>query len=277
MEVFLNQIREVLFQLGFLPIVIFATLMSLYVYWIESRKSNKNQNSLFDGYFLSAILMVIWGRLTYLFTNPVDYEGLIWSFIPYERYPDGLFVFRLLPWRYFRIWDGEFLFTGLFVGFVIGATLYTLIYKRWRWRETMATVVFTSSMYLGTLLLISGFLVEDNNILGQGMVILALTLTYFFFSASIAKGIKGRNIKLWERVNYYVIFLFSLLLSLYIPTSLLASDITYWDRNNLYVFSAFSVISHIIFIIDVFRKDVKIKTEYRTRSVSISTNQPIKI
>lgn len=277
MEVFLNQIREVLFQLGFLPIVIFATLMSLYVYWIESRKSNKNQNSVFDGYFLAAILMVIWGRITYLLTNPVDYEGLIWSFIPYERYPDGLFVFRLLPWRYFRIWDGEFLFTGLFVGFVIGASLYTLIYKRWRWRETMATVIFTSSMYLGTLLLISGFMVEDNNILGQGVVILALTIIYFFFSASISRGIKNRNYKLWERVNYYVIFLFSLLLSLYIPTSLLASDITYWDKNNLYIFSIFSVISHIIFIIDVFRKDVKIKTEYRTRSVSISTNQPIKI
>lgn len=277
MDVFLNQIREVLFQLGFLPIVVFATLMSLYVFWLESRKSNKNQNSLFDGYFLAAILMVIWGRITYLFTNPADYEGLIWSFIPYERYPDGFFVFRLLPWRYFRIWDGEFLFTGLFLGFVIGAAFYTLVYKRWRWRETMSTVIFTSSMYLGTLLFISGFMVEDNNILGQGVVILALTLTYFFFSSSIARGIKSRNSKLWERVNYYLIFLFSILLSMYIPTSLLASDITYWDRINLYVFSGFSVISHIIYIIDVFRKDVKIKTEYRTRSVSISANQPIKI
>lgn len=277
MEVILTQTREFLFQLGFLPIVIFVTLIALYFFWVESRRTGKDQNSIFDSYFFGAIFMLIWGRLTYIFTNPVDYEGLIWSYIPYERYPEGLFIFRLLPWRYFRIWDGEFLFTGLFLGFVLGTALFSFIYKRWRWREMMSTIMFSAFTYLGILLTILGFMIEQNNVLYQGVVILSLSLSYFFTAGLVEKVFKVRKNKLWERLNYYLIFLFSILISLYIPSALLKSDINQWDRYNLYIFAAFSVISHIIFIVDVFRKSVKIKTEYRTRSVTISPNQPIKI
>jgi hypothetical protein len=277
MEPYLNQIREVLFQIGFLPIVVVIALFALYVYWKESVKTGKNQNSIFDGYFLSAIVMVIWGRFTYILTNPIDYEGLIWSFIPYERYPDGFFLFRLLPWRYFRIWDGEFLFTGLFIGFILAAFIFSTIYKRWRWREMMGTVIFTASTYMGLLLFVSGFLVENADLLKQGLITLIITIGYFIVSNLFRKIFQLKRPKFFEKLNYYLIFIFSLVVSYYIPSALLQSDITNWDRFNLNIFAIFSVCSHIIFIIDLFRKSVKIKTEYKTRSVNISANQPIKI
>lgn len=277
MDIIVSQLRSIILQLGFLPIVLFSTLISLFVYWKSSRASGKNQNSIFDGYLFSSILMVIWGRITYVLTNPVDYEGLIWSWIPYEKYSDGLYVFRLLPWRWFRVWDGEFLFTGLFIGFILGATFFTLAYKRWRWREMMGTIVFTASIYLGILLILSGFAIEDPKIFNQGLVMLIISYSYVIISNFFVRTFKLRNPKLSEYIGYYTTFFFSIIVSFYIPSSLLASEITAWDRNNLLIFCGFSVISHIIFIIDVFRKNVKIKTEYRTRSVSISTNQPIKI
>lgn len=277
METILSQTRVILFQLGFLPIVIVTTILTLYIFWKSSLDTEKNANSVFDGFLFSSILMVIWGRITYILTNPIDYQGLIWSFIPYERYPDGLYIFRLLPWRYLRIWDGEFLFTGLFIGFIIGASLFILLYKRWRWREMMGTVIFSSALYLGILLLVSGFLVESNDIFKQGVTILSLVLISRIVLKLLTKSLKERAYKTWESLSFYLTFFFSVLLSIYIPSSLLSSEITYWDRVNLYVFIVFSIVSHLIFVIDVFRKNVKIKTEYRTRSVSISANQPIKI
>lgn len=279
MEVYLNQIRDLLFQIGFLPIVITVAVISLFVYWKESMHTGKNQNSIFDGYFVSSIFMIIWGRLTYILTNPIDYEGLFWSIIPYERYPDGFFVFRLLPWRYFRVWDGEFLFTGLFIGFVISAFIFCVLYKRWRWREMMGAVVFTASTYLGLLLLVSGFLVQDNTVLMQGVITLGITAAYAFITSLVRRAFKAKEEggKGPEKLNYYITFLFSVIVSFYIPSALLASEITSWDAFNLKVFAVFSVFSHILFVIDIFRKTVKIKTEYKSRSVSISANQPIKI
>lgn len=277
METILSQTRAILFQLGFLPIVIVTTILTLYLFWKSSLDTDKNSNSVFDGFFFSSIIMVIWGRITYILTSPIDYQGLIWSFIPYERYSDGIYIFRLLPWRYLRIWDGEFLFTGLFVGFNIGAALFILLYKRWRWREMMGTVIFSSALYLGILLLVSGFLVESSDIFKQGVTILFLVIISRTILQLLTKSLKNRAYKTWESLTFFLTFFFSMLISIYIPLSLFSSEITYWDRVNLYIFIVFTLISHIIFIIDVFRKNVTIKTEYRTRSVSISANQPIKI
>ncbi|MCC7290177.1 hypothetical protein IT417_02930 [bacterium] len=277
MDVVLSQTRELLFQLGFLPIILFATLVSVYVYWREARFTHKNKNSIFDGYLFSLIIAVIWGRVSYILTKPIDYDGLIWSLIPYERYPDGFYLFRLLPWRYFRVWDGEFLFTGLFVGFIFAATLFCLAYKRWRWREVFPAVISGGAVYLGVLLSIFGFLIGSSVVLTQGGVILGVCLVYFILARTLGKALHDSLTRLWERLNYLLIFFFTSIICLYVPSALLSSEITDWDRYNMYAFVIFAVLAHLIFIVDVFRKEVKIKTEYRTRSVSISANQPVKI
>lgn len=277
MNQIVEQTRGILSQLGFLPIILFVTFIALYVYWREARYTNKNQNSIFDNFIFSTVIMVIWGRLSYLFSNPESYEGLIWSVFPYERYPDGFYLFRLLPWRYFRIWDGEFLFTGLFVGLIFSAFLYSIFAKKWRWREMMGAVVSCSAVYLGGLLFFLGFISQTQLIINQSITILSLSLMYFVIARLLGKTLYKKNGKLWEKLNYYTIFLYTLIISIYIPSVLLKSDITLWDRYNLLAFSFFSIISMIIFVIDVMRKEVKINTKYRSRSVSISTNQPIKL
>lgn len=273
----LDTIRGYIFQVGFLPIILFSGISSLYIYWLESKKMKKNQNSIFDGFFLSSLLTLIWGRIAYILANPQSYEGLIWSAVPYEKYPDGFYVFRLLPWRYFRIWDGEFLLPALFVGFFIFSFLYSVVIKKWRWREMMASVTATSVFSFGILLFIYGFVTSINTLLIQGGVLISLTVIYLIVSAAVRTIFLNQGIKIWERFNYLTIFIYSLASYIYIPWTLLKSGITDFDKWNIYVFAMFAAVSIILFVIDVMRKTVIIKTEYKTRSVSISTNQPVKI
>lgn len=277
MNEFVEQARVFVSQVGFLPVILLVTFFSLYVFWREARFTGKNQNSIFDSFAFSTIFIFIWGRISYLLANPQNYEGLIWSIFPYERYPDGFYLFRLLPWRYVRFWDGEFLFTGLFIGLIISSFIYSTFGKKWRWREMMGAVVSSGSVYLGGLLFFLGFVSSSNDIIFQSFVILGMSIAYFITARLLGKSLNKSNKKLWEKLNYYLIFLYSIIMSFYIPSVLLKSEITYWDKVNMYIFIAFSVISFVLYIIDVMRKEVKIKTQYRSRSVAISTNQPVKI
>ncbi|MCK9369012.1 hypothetical protein M0R04_03565 [Candidatus Dojkabacteria bacterium] len=270
-------VREFISDVGFLPVVIFAFLVCLYVYWEQSKRANKNENSIFDGFFISSFFMVIWGRISYIFSNPSNYEGLVWSLVPYEKYPDGLYIFRLLPWRYFRIWDGEFLFTGLFIAFVIASFLYCTVIKKWRWREMMATIILSSTVFLGTLFSIIGFVNSVKSLFIQGVVLLSISLVYSILYGGLKRRLKEKKAVLFEKLNYLLVFVYSLSISIYLPVSVLNSDITDWDRNNMYIFIAFSIISFAVFIIDIFRKNVILQARYKVRSTSISTNQPIKL
>lgn len=273
----LEAIKNIISAVGFLPVIVVVSIIGLYIFWSESKKMGKNQNSIFDGFFLSALVSVIWGRVTFILANPGNYVGLPWSIVPYERYPDGFYVFRLLPWRYIRIWDGEFMFTGLFIGFILFAFIYAILIKKWRWREMISSILASSSSSLGLLLLIFGFVTKTRFLLVQGIVIICIIVAYFILSYVLGKILQKNNGKLWEKLNYILIGVFTLSVSSYTTFSILTSEITPWDRVNIQIFVGFSVLSFILFIIDVFRSSAVIKTTYSTRSVSISTNQPVKI
>jgi prolipoprotein diacylglyceryltransferase len=272
-----ESIRSFISSTGFLPVVILAFLICLYVYWVQAKRVGKNQNSIFDGFFISSFIMVIWGRISYLLSNPSNYEGLVWSLVPYEKYPDGFFIFRLLPWRFFRVWDGEFLFTGLFVAFILTSFIYCVLVKKWRWREMLATTLLSATVFLGTLFAIYGFVNGVDSLLWQGVILLFASVVYSTIYNVLKAVVEKKNGPLFEKLNYLFIFLYTCFVSIYLPFSILNSDITSWDSSNMYIFIAFSVISLIVYIIDVFRKNIVFQARYKVRSTSISTNQPIKL
>ena len=94
-----NIIREVNPFVGLL--IIF--FLGMYLFWKESSRSRKNNSSVFDAFILSILLGIVIGRAMFVILNWTEFSQYIWYWLPYERYGNEIFMFRLLPWRFLRI------------------------------------------------------------------------------------------------------------------------------------------------------------------------------
>lgn len=275
MGIDIAQLRDIVISVGFIPILFVTGLLGLYSFWREATFTRKNRSSIFDMFLFILIFAAIWGRLTYIFANSQEYSSLIWFPFPYERYSDGFYLFRLLPWRYFRVWDGGFLFTGAFLGAVVSGYAFSTFIKRWRWKQMINTVYVPATFMLSVTLLFSGILVNSEALLSQGITLGTLVLGYMAISWIIYKRVL-LNIKTYERLFYMINALFVVASSSYIFFSLLGSEITQWDRLNLYAFGAFTVAALLFYIYDATRIEMNIETKTNIRT-TISTNQPVRI
>ena len=131
-ESLLNQIYEILSQIGFLPMLLIIYMVVMYVFWYNSYKANKDSGSVFDQWFFTTIIMIIWGRVAYIIEFWGYYMKWPWFWLPYEKYGDTVYWFRTLPWRFFAIWDGGFLFIPMFFAFLLLSYFYVVRVKRWR-------------------------------------------------------------------------------------------------------------------------------------------------
>ena len=91
--------------------------VGMYVFWKEASRSRKNNSSVFDSFLFSVLFGIIIGRIVYIVLDWNEFSSYTWYWLPYERYGDQIYMFRLLPWRFLRIWDGQldvlFTFIGL--------------------------------------------------------------------------------------------------------------------------------------------------------------------
>lgn len=116
--------------------------IGLYIFWKEAVRSRKNNSSVFDAFIVSIIVGVFIGRVVYIILNWSDFSSYIWYWLPYERYGDQIYLFRLLPWRFFQFWDGQIDILYTFLGVLLSQTLIVVFRKKWRWSEMF------SAMYL---------------------------------------------------------------------------------------------------------------------------------
>lgn len=116
--------------------------IGLYVFWKEAVRSRKNNSSVFDIFIVSIIIGLFIGRVMYIILNWSDFSSYTWYWLPYERYGDQVYLFRLLPWRFFQFWDGQLDILYTFLGVLLSQTLIVIFRKKWRWCELF------SAMYL---------------------------------------------------------------------------------------------------------------------------------
>ena len=141
----INFIRSINPLLGLF--VIF--FIGLYIFWKEAVRSRKNNSSVFDAFILSIIVGLIIGRIIYIILNWSDFSSYVWYWLPYERYGDQIYLFRLLPWRFFQFWDGQLDILYTFLGVLLSQTLIVVLKKKWRWSEMF------SAMYLSNWIMIA--------------------------------------------------------------------------------------------------------------------------
>ena len=100
-------------NISFITMLVIIYLVTMVIFWYESKNAQKNTNSIFDMWFFSSIVMIIWGRIGFIITFWDEFNQWNWFWLPYERYGDMMYIFRAMPWRLFKIWDGGFLFSWL--------------------------------------------------------------------------------------------------------------------------------------------------------------------
>ena len=109
---------------------------------MERIRSRKNRSSVFDIFLISSSLSLLVGRIVYIVLEWKTFSSYIWYWLPYEKYGDKIYLFRLLPWRFISIWDGGLDILGLFISLLLLLTLYSLVVKKWRWKQMFFQYIF---------------------------------------------------------------------------------------------------------------------------------------
>lgn len=262
------------------PILPFFIIIfiSLYVFWSNAKITDKDRNSVFDMFIIAFIVMIFWGRLMFIFSHLDDFIGLPWSIPPYERYSDGIFFFRLLPWKYFNLWNNgvlELQTFPMFVSYVIFLTLYSFFVKRWRWKDIISAILFSSTIAFSIILIISGIFDQyyEVYILGFWLfIIIAIIQTISIIIYSIYKKNDEKSQRIyfiWTVISLFVIIGY---LFYFTFTILLAKS----DLIHMYVYLGWGVFSIIFYFFDMNRNIEVIQTVIKSKPV-ITPNTPIRL
>lgn len=192
--------------------------IGLYIFWKEAVRSRKNNSSVFDAFIVSIIVGVFIGRVVYIILNWSDFSSYIWYWLPYERYGDQIYLFRLLPWRFFQFWDGQIDILYTFLGVLLSQTLIVVFRKKWRWSEMF------SAMYLSNWVMIA--------------------LTYLFV------GVQGKN-DIWIKHGIWILIPFVLFLLLQGILVNMYKDkrkeVVRMILHNIFALVAVAIISYVYF------------------------------
>jgi hypothetical protein len=268
-------------NIGFFPLFLIGLLVSLFLFWSESH-THKDRNSLFDMWIITIIFAMFWGRLSFIIVNWEIFSELPWSLAPYERYGDVIYFFRLLPWRFFDLSDGGFLFTSVFTGYLIFAFLYNIFIKKWKWREMFFPVIISAEAFLCITLIVYGALTGFADIVYGGLII-ALIIAIFMLIIAILRLVFRQkysyNVELLNGVIHFLVIVF-VIVSFGIITRLFFSyDISLIDQINVVLMNIMGIVATLYFVF--FEKKPTDKSESviigRGKSFTININKPFKV
>jgi hypothetical protein len=258
-----------------LILFILVVFIGLYIFWRGCMSTRKNNSSVFDIFIISSTFGIIFGRISYIINNWSFFVLQVWYWLPYEKYGEEIHLFRVLPWRFFRVWDWGIDILLMFVGFFIMATIWSLLVKKWQWSHIFPTIFFTVQAMLGIAFLLLGGSSGNDEWMVQGIVMLLIPLVMLFLKNSTNVITKKRK----DSIVPVVLDIFFILIStLYISHTYLTTKITEVERGGIFLFIAWSLLG-IIFYIRNSRKDyVTIEKVSSVREISpLELNQPIKL
>jgi hypothetical protein len=268
MEEIFNTLKSVLDQLGLFSLLGIVFLIGTYIFWKESRITQKNNNSIFDLWFLSSLFVAIWGRISYIVAFPQAYRDLIWFYLPYERFNDTVYLFRNLPWRYLALWDGGFLFTAIAFAFLFSIYIFITFIKKWVWKEMFNPVVLSTQFMIVSALAGFSYYSEESEIL------LYCSIFFLIWAMYYAYVLITRRIALKPNFITVSYSLLSYSLLIFIFYSQITNIV---DRINTILFA---IMVLILTIASVSQQKVKngeeSLSEMTSNRIIVSPNKPIK-
>ena len=275
MNSLLESMRNFLVDLHPLWVYFAISVVGLFFYWRGCTETRKNQSSIFDTFFISITSGLIIARVSYLAINWVEYSRYAWYFLPYEKYGDSIYWFRLLPWRLLRIWDGGLTIFVAMIAFLVILTLLALLYKKWRWYQLYFPIFFATTVMLGISFIYLGVIDEYVEWCVRGGILILLPLLFWaiskIFLFTIKNGIKRR------KNLVYIGILLSTLVSLYIAYGYLSDNISKIEFAFVLVLLVWTAIMDIVAVVDVNKPNVEIEKVSGVRTVDIEINQPVRI
>lgn len=271
----LEKIQQVLNSISPLILFTIVILLGMYVFWSGSMETRKDMSSVYDIFVVSILGGLIAGRICYVIINWEQFSSFIWYWLPYERYGDEIFLFRLLPWRFMRIWDWGIDILPMFVAFLLIATFWVLILKRWKWSHMFSTIFFAAESMLALSFILLGASTGNQEWLTQGAVMVLLPLVLFFLKNSVKKAIIGeKELKILMLLDIFFIFL----TTTYVTYTYAIADINNTERASVITFALWSLLGIIFYIKEIKQADITIEKVSSVHTVSrFDINQPIRL
>lgn len=271
----LENIVRIIPALSPLVCTVFVLLVGLYIFWKGCARTRKNNSSVFDTFLIGMIFGLIVGRISYIFTNWLEFSKYIWYWLPYERYGNEMFFFRLLPWRFVRVWDWGVDILLLLVGFALMCTIWVLVVKKWRWSHLFPAIFFSTSSMFSLTFILTGISTFNIKWFTQGCIMLLILIVFFILRSLLLKRIVGKKD---TKVLLILESIFVLISSGYISTVYLSVDISTAEEIGLVSFILWSILGLFFYISDTRRATVIIEKVSSVRHVSLADiKQPIRL
>ncbi len=257
----------------------FFVFLSLFVFWKESIGiyTHKNKNAIFDFWLISALSGVIGGRVVYFIANweVLNLKNIPWFWSPYEKINNSIYVFRLYPWRFFRFWDGGFIFAGMLVGYIAAVYLLILKKKGWKWNAMFVPAFNSAVILFGGLLLMIGLYTNTEKVVIANAAMLALLLLFTILRKLVYFFVQALDLRiLITKIMYSLIVLAvnGIMVYLYFYSNV---KVLLLEKISILTFAGLSLIMVIHYILE---KDPRIEQkEKRKGIVNIELNKPIRL
>lgn len=251
------------------PLIVYLTLffVGMYIFWSGCAESRKNRSSIFDVFLVSGFLSAVVGRIVYIILEWSSFSSYIWYWIPYEKYGDKIFLFRLLPWRFFSVWDGGLVILALFVSLLLFLTFFVLVIKKWRWKHMFFPIYFSSTTMVGMSFVYIGLVSNFNEWIYKGLILMFVLAIFFFLFKFIFKIVKD---PLYEKyILGYVGVIIVLISSIYIVYLYLSSNLSLMEDVLVGIFMVWSLVMSFFFVLDLRKAKVSIRSVSTVRSVRV--------
>jgi hypothetical protein len=271
----LEKIQQILNSVSPLILFVIVLLLGMYVFWSGSMETRKNISSVYDIFVTSLLGGLVVGRICYIIINWEQFSSFIWYWLPYEKYGEQIYLFRLLPWRFMRIWDWRIDILSMFVAFILIASFWVLIVKKWKWSHMFTTIFFTAEGMLAISFILLGASTANQEWLTQGIVMVLLPLVLFFLKNSVKKAIVGKKeIKTLMLLDIF----FITLTTAYVTYTYFIADINNTEKTSIITFAVWSLLGIIFYMKETKQADITIEKVSSVRTVShLDINQPIKL
>ncbi len=245
---------------------ILTLFICLYVFWKECSRTRKNNSSVFDAFFVSVVSGIIVGRIFYIIGNWGEFSRYIWYWLPYEKYGNEIFLFRLLPWRFFRIWDLGIDILFLLLGFCLTCTWWVLRIKKWKWSHLFPAIYLSSFSVLAFSFFSIGKITGNNVWVTEGLIMIVLILVFFVIKGILIKSIIGiGEMKALVCLDsIFVIVSTGVIIAVYMN-----SQMSGIESIGLSAFVVWSLLGLFFHIIDTRKATVTIEKLSSVRNVSI--------
>lgn len=272
MQNIINSIFDIFSK--FSPAILFICVVAfgLYVFWRGAMETRKDKSSVFDLFLISIFFGFVGGRIIYILSNWSEFSQLTWWWLPYERYGNLVYWFRLLPWKFFDIFDGGLNILIMFVGYLFTASFWSTFVKKWRWNHMFPTIYFSGEVMLSMSFLLIGLSSSNTTWVFEG-----LALAVFPFISILLIGYVNKVQKPKVEKNIYVLANILLIIcsSLVIGYIYTTGEINQFEKITLIALLVWTFLGLVFFIKDTKRANVVIERVSSVRGIDI--NQPIKI